>query len=284
MKFATFMLQGREAVGVLSTDEQLIYPLAGIGDMIGLISSYGGESMDALPKEQPVPLEEVRLMAPIPHPPHDLICVGMNYLEHALESARFKGIKFKKTPNPLYFSKRVGRCTATGDEIPAYPHLTKQLDYEVELAVVIGKRCRDVTPQEAMDYVFGYTILNDVSSRDVQGSHGGQYYFSKSLEGFAPMGPWIVTADEIGLSPQLGVRSRVNGELRQNGNTKEFLYDIPFLISQLSSGFVLEPGDIIATGTPSGVGMGFHPPKFLSPGDVVECEIEGIGKLVNTVR
>jgi 2-keto-4-pentenoate hydratase/2-oxohepta-3-ene-1,7-dioic acid hydratase in catechol pathway len=112
----------------------------------------------------------------------------------------------------------------------------------------------------------------------------GQYYFGKSLEGFAPMGPWIVTADEFGPSPHLSVRCWVNGELRQNSNTQEFLYDIPFLISQLSSGFVLEPGDIIATGTPSGVGIGFQPPKFLSPGDVVECEIEGIGKIVNTVR
>ncbi|HHY52750.1 MAG TPA: fumarylacetoacetate hydrolase family protein [Clostridiales bacterium] len=284
MKFATFLFQGREAVGVISPDEQQIYPLTGVPDMIGLISAYRGESFDALSKDLPLPLTEVKLLAPIPHPRHDLICVGMNYLEHALESARFKRIEFKKSPNPLYFSKRVGRCPATGEDIPAHTNLTQELDYEAELAVVIGKRCDRVSPEDVWDYVFGYTILNDVSARDLQRGHGGQYYFGKSLDGFAPMGPWIVTADEFGPNPHLAVRSRVNGELRQNGNTREFLYDIPFLVSQLSSGFVLEPGDIIATGTPSGVGMGFQPPKFLSPGDVVECEIEGIGKLVNTIR
>jgi 2-keto-4-pentenoate hydratase/2-oxohepta-3-ene-1,7-dioic acid hydratase in catechol pathway len=284
MKFATYLFEEKEAVGALSGDEQLIYPLTDAADMLSLISTYGGESFDALSKGQPIPLGDVKLLAPIPYPRHDLICVGMNYLEHALESTRFKGIEYKKAPNPLYFSKRVGRCTATGEDIPAHADITQELDYEAELAVVIGKRCDHVSPEDVWDCVFGYTILNDVSARDIQRGHGGQYYFGKSLEGFAPMGPWIVTADEFGPSPHLSVRCWVNGELRQNSNTQEFLYNIPFLISQLSSGFVLEPGDIIATGTPSGAGIGFQPPKFLSPGDVVECEIEGIGKIVNTVR
>lgn len=284
MKFVTFLHNGRETVGVLSADDRLIHPLTGFGGMISLISGYNGEGFDALTKGEGIPVGSVRLMAPIPHPHHDIICIGMNYLEHALESCRYKGIEYKKPENPLYFSKRVNRCTAPGEDIPAHADLTQKLDYEAELAVVIGKRCDHVSRQDAFDHIFGYTILNDISAREVQNGHGGQYYFGKSLDGFTPMGPWIVSADEFEAPPCLAVRSRVNGELRQDGNTSDFIFDIPFLISQLSSGIVLEPGDIIATGTPSGVGMGFTPPRFLQPGDTVVCEIEGIGRISNTVR
>ncbi|MCC8190778.1 MAG: fumarylacetoacetate hydrolase family protein, partial [Planctomycetes bacterium] len=218
-----------------------------------------------------------------PHPPRDLLCVGQNYLEHALETARFKGTEYHQPEYPVIFSKRVIRAVPPEGEIPAHADITAALDYEAELAVVIGKRCDHVRPEEVFAHVFGYTIVNDVSARDIQMNHV-QYTFGKGLDGFAPMGPWIATVDEFAAPPHLNVVTRVNGEVRQNSNTSEFIFDIPRLISELSSGITLLPGDILITGTPSGVGMGFSPPKFLQPGDVVECEIEGIGVLRNVVR
>ena len=168
-----------------------------------------------------------------------------------------------------------------GASIPIFPKLSTRIDYEVELAVVIGKTGRDIQPDQAMAHVFGYTIVNDVTARDVQRRHGGQFFKGKGLDGSCPMGPVIVTADAIGDPARLGLRLSVNGESRQDGNTADMIFDIPTLIASLSEGMTLDPGDVIATGTPSGVGYAMDPPMFLEDGDVVVCEIDGIGKLEN---
>ena len=181
-----------------------------------------------------------------------------------------------------YFSKRVNRATDPGDGIPSHKELTSQLDYEAELAVILKKDAKDVALEDVEDYIFGYTIMNDVSAREVQTAHR-QWYFGKSLDGFTPLGPWIVTADSVEFPPKLRIQSRVNGELRQDSNTEQFIHGIAEVVSELSRGMTLKAGTIIATGTPAGVGMGFDPPRFLKPGDVVECVIEGIGTLKNPV-
>ena len=213
-----------------------------------------------------------------------MICLGMNYRDHLEEAARYNADAFEKQkPVAVYFSKRVTEAVAPGGDIPRHADLVERLDYESELAVILGKTARGVKAEDAGNYVFGYTIINDVSARDVQTGHK-QWYFGKSLDGFTPMGPWIVTADEISFPPALDIGSTVNGEVRQKSNTSLFLNSIPDVLEELSAGMTLLPGTIIATGTPAGVGMGFDPPKFLKVGDVVECTIQGIGSIRNTVR
>ena len=221
--------------------------------------------------------------APIIYPAQDIICLGINYVEHAKESAKFKKEVFGgDRPFPIYFSKRVDEAVADGGEIPAYVGLVDSLDYESELAVIIGKDAKNVSEEEAFDYIFGYTIVNDVSARNLQSRHS-QWYLGKSLDGFTPMGPCIVTKDEFDMPPKVAVRSYVNGELRQNSNSELLITGIAHIIAELSSGMTLKAGTIISTGTPSGVGMGFVPPRFLKIGDVVVCEIEGIGSISNVV-
>ncbi|MDR2909265.1 MAG: fumarylacetoacetate hydrolase family protein [Oscillospiraceae bacterium] len=288
MKFLTFSQNdgAKEEVGVLSPDGERVHGLSRFSDMYELIEAYPREREEILRlSHEPggLPLGQVKIHAPITRPRHDIICVGMNYLQHAIESARFKGVEYKKLSQPVYFGKRVNRAVGHGEAIPPHCDFTEKLDYESELGVVMGRRCDHAGKEEVFDYIFGYTIINDVSARDLQNNHGGQFFLGKGLDGFTPIGPWIVTADEFACPPNFKVKCRVNGEERQNSNTGEFIFDIPFLVSQLSRGIVLEPGDMIATGTPSGVGMGFQPPKFLSPGDVIECEIEGIGVLRNYI-
>ena len=226
----------------------------------------------------------MELLAPIPRPRQDILCLGMNYKDHADEAAQYNAEAFtKEKPVAVYFSKRVSQAVAPEGDIERHAGLVERLDYEVELGVILGKAARNVKAEEAGDYIFGYTVLNDVSARDLQTGHK-QWYFGKSLDGFTPMGPCIVTADEIAFPPALHITARVNGELRQDSTTDLLITSIADIIEELSSGMTLLPGTIISTGTPSGVGMGFDPPKFLKPGDVVECSIEGIGTLRNTVR
>jgi 2-keto-4-pentenoate hydratase/2-oxohepta-3-ene-1,7-dioic acid hydratase in catechol pathway len=225
----------------------------------------------------------VRLLAPISHPAQDLICLGINYLDHAEESKRFNADAFgSERPLPIYFSKRVNRAVADDEPIPAHADMVDSLDYEVELAVIIGKDASRVREEDAADYIFGYTIVNDISARNLQTRHQ-QWYFGKSLDGFAPIGPCIATSDSFSFPPALKISSRVNGELRQNSDTSLLITGIPRIIQDLSEGMTLRAGTIIATGTPSGVGMGFQPPKFLKPGDTVSCTIEGIGTLTNPI-
>ena len=184
---------------------------------------------------------------------------------------------------PIYFSKRVSEAVPPQGYIESHPGLVERLDYEAELAVIIGRTARNVAAADVADYIFGYTVLNDVSARLLQTTHK-QWYFGKGLDGFTPMGPCITAADEISFPPALAISSRVNGEPRQDSTTDLLITGIADIIAELSSGMTLLPGTIIATGTPAGVGMGFDPPKFLKPGDVVECSIENIGTLRNTVR
>ena len=275
MKLITYRVSGKEAVGILEGDTVRPLPVSGMIDLIesGNIPAPTGEALS---------LADVELLSPIPRPRQDVICLGINYKAHADEAAGYDAAFIKERPIPIYFSKRVTEAVAPGGAIQSHPGLVERLDYEVELAVIIGKTARNVPAEQAADYIFGYTILNDVSARVLQTAHK-QWYFGKSLDGFTPIGPCIVTADEIAFPPVLPIRASVNGELRQDSTTDLLITGIADIIAELSSGMTLLPGTIIATGTPSGVGMGFDPPKFLKHGDVVECEIEGIGVLRNTV-
>lgn len=230
-----------------------------------------------------VNVDELQLCAPIVHPRQDVVCLGINYDAHAQEAGRFSDEAFGgERPYTIYFSKRVSRATATKELVPSYKGLVDSLDYECELGVVLGKDCKGVTKEEAKQYIFGYTIINDISARNLQTRHK-QWYLGKSLDGFTPMGPCIVTADEIGDEQSLDISCTVNGELRQSSNTKYMIQTVCGAISELSQGMTLQAGTIIATGTPAGVGMGMQPPQFLQTGDVVECRIAKIGILTNTI-
>ena len=227
---------------------------------------------------------DVTLLAPLPAPRKNVFCVGRNYADHIAEGERAQKVKIGITERPVYFTKPLTAVIGPGADIPIFPAVSEAIDYEVELAAVIGKRGRDISEGDAYDHIFGYTIVNDISARDVQRAHGGQYFKGKALDGSCPVGPWIVTADAIGDPQNLSISLTVNGETRQDGNTRSMIFDIPTLIASLSAGLTLEPGDIIATGTPSGVGYAMEPPQFLKDGDVVVCDVEHIGKLENTVR
>ena len=279
MKLVTCLYKGEERVGALTENGVVFLPYP---DMNALIESLPSATLAVTGK--PVPLADVTLLAPIPRPRQDVICLGMNYRDHAKEAAKYDADAFaKEKPAAVYFSKRVSRAGDPEGDIPRYEGLVERLDYEAELAVIIGKAARNVRAEDAGDYVFGYTVLNDVSARDLQTGHK-QWYFGKSLDGFTPMGPCILTADETAFPPALDISCAVNGEERQRSNTSLLIHGIPEIIAELSAGMTLLPGTIIATGTPAGVGMGFDPPKFLEAGDVVECAIQGIGSLRSTVR
>lgn len=227
-------------------------------------------------------IEEVTFLAPIPKPRKNIIGIGLNYTEHVAESARTLDTTGKLPQKPIIFSKPPTTVTATNTDIIKNTKLTSQLDWEVELAVVIGKKGKYVSNADAMDYVFGYTVINDVSARDCR--REGQWIVSKGQDTFAPMGPILVTKDEIENPHNLNLSLKVNGVEKQNSNTKFLLFSINDLIEDLSTVFTLEPGDIIATGTPSGVGAGRDPQEWLYDGDVIEATVEGIGTIVNTVR
>ena len=224
------------------------------------------------------------LLAPVPRPRKNVFCVGRNYAEHIAEGDRVQKQNVGATDYPVFFTKPPTSIVAPDGDILLFPDVSTFIDYEVELAVIIGKQGRSITKAAAYDHVFGYTILNDVSARDVQRRHGGQNFKGKGLDGSCPLGPWIVTADAIDDPHNLSIGLTVNGELRQNGTTADMIFNIPTLIASLSDGMTLEPGDIIATGTPSGVGYAMDPPRFLAAGDSVACTISEIGELRNSVR
>lgn len=296
MKLVTYEIEHRSGLGVISRDGAWIYPLTALDmdyktmqELIENISDSEKQLLEYASGQDPykirgaAPIGEARLLAPIPQPKQDVICLGINYMAHAEESARFKKEEFNgERPFAIYFSKRVNRATDPGAGIPSHRDIVTDLDYEAELAVIIGKEASHVKEEDVKDYIFGYTIINDVSARTLQNRHK-QWYFGKGLDGFLPMGPCIATADELSYPPKVQIQSRVNGELRQDSNTELLIFGISHIVSELSQGMTLKPGTIIATGTPSGVGMGFTPPRFLSVGDTVECTIEGIGTISNTV-
>ncbi|MEE1037759.1 MAG: fumarylacetoacetate hydrolase family protein [Eubacterium sp.] len=297
MKLITYIYENKENIGVLNADETRVIPLSSLGidspSMNDLISDYTLEALVNTVSSQldnldvntcSISLAEVTAAPPIPSPRQDIICLGINYWAHAEESARYKKEAFDRDRTyPIYFAKRVNRAVADGEMIDSHRDMFQNLDYESELAVIIGKPCKNATLDNAKDHIFGYTIVNDMSAREIQTRHK-QWYFGKSLDEFTPMGPCIVTADEIPYPPHLDIKSYVNGELRQNSNTELLINDIDYVICELSQGMTLLPGTIISTGTPAGVGMGFEPPKFLSPGDEVICEIQGIGQLKNKIK
>lgn len=227
------------------------------------------------------PVANVRLLAPIPKPRKNIFGIGLNYVDHVAESARTLDTSKELPKQPVVFSKPPTTVIGPGDAIEHNALITQQLDWEVELAVIIGATCRRVGEEEAMSKVFGYTVLNDISARDCR--RAGQWIFSKGQDTYAPMGPYIVTADEIADPHNLDLWLKVNGKIKQNSNTRHMLFKIPALIADISSAITLEPGDIIATGTPSGVGAGMDPQEWLWPGDVVELGVESIGTLRNPV-
>ena len=264
----------------------------------GLLAALPYETMNDLLTDDPVrretvlaetaggdiPLSGCRILAPIPSPRQDVICLGMNYQKHKTEAEQFDRDAFtREKTRAVYFSKRANACPGPGDPIPGHFDIVDSLDYETELAVVIGRDASRVDEADAFDYVFGYTIVNDVSARNLQTGHK-QWTFGKGLDGFTPMGPCIVTRDEFAQPPAQAIRTWVNGELRQDAVTDQLIFGIAHIIHELSQGMTLQAGTIIATGTPAGVGMGFDPPRFLKAGDVVRCFIEGIGELENTVE
>lgn len=224
------------------------------------------------------------LMAPIPYPRKNIFCVGRNYAEHIAEGEKAQNIKVGVTEHPVFFTKPPTSVVAPDGDVLIFPTVSQDFDYEVELAVIIGKPGRNIAKADAFDHVFGYTILNDITARDVQRRHGGQYFKGKGFDGSCPIGPWIVTKDAIKDPHDLSIRLSVNGQQRQNGKTADMIFNIPTLIASLSEGLTLEPGDIIATGTPSGVGYAMDPPQFLKAGDQVVCDVSQIGQLANTVR
>ena len=290
MKLITFTRNGcaEEELGLLRGERVL--PLRACGfsyaDMTDLIcrSTPSDRAAMAAAEGETISLVEVKLLSPIPRPAQDVLCLGLNYAAHAKEASGFSNDAFGvELAAPIFFSKRVNYSQGTGDPIPAHRDLTQQLDYENELAVVIGRDAWQVSEEDAQDYVFGYTVLNDVSAREVQTRHK-QWHFGKSLEGFCPMGPCLVTKDEFSWPPAQRIYTTLNGKLMQDSRTDFLLHPIAEIISVLSHGFVLRAGSIIATGTPKGVLMGIPGAEFLKSGDVVVCSIEGIGDLENTVE
>jgi len=251
-------------------------------EIIAELNEMVAETPENYFKEIAYALEEVTLLAPIQKPRKNIIGIGLNYTEHVAESARTLDTTGKLPQKPIIFSKPPTTVTGTNTEIIKNTKLTSQLDWEVELAVVIGKHGKYVPKADALDYVFGYTVINDISARDCR--REGQWIVSKGQDTFAPMGPILVTKDEIENPHNLNLSLKVNGVEKQNSNTKFMLFNINDLIEDLSIVFTLEPGDIIATGTPAGVGAGRDPQEWLYDGDVVEATVEGIGTIVNTVK
>lgn len=286
MRIASFMVNGRQEVGLVSGDGMTVAPLAldaeqrraGAQAVIDLLAAGR-----ALPeKGEALPLAEVALLAPLPRPRRNLWCVGRNYHAHAkeLSASVFKDNDANPESWPIVFTKVPECVVGPRADVLLPAGVSDQIDYEAELAVVIGRGGKNIARADALAHVFGYTVVNDVTARDVQMRHQ-QWDMGKSFDTFCPMGPWIATADEFD-GTRTRVRCWVNGELRQDGPTENMIFDIPSLIETISRGITLYPGDVIATGTPAGVGMGMQPPRYLAAGDVVRVEIDGLGTIENT--
>ena len=292
MRLVTFEAGGRRRIGVMATDQEILDVMAADPslptDMLALIAGWGSLSarlQDAMKQAPRLPVAELVLKAPLPRPPRNIFCVGKNYHEHAKEFANsgFDATAKEVVPEaPVVFSKPPSAVIGPGEPIPSYLDPTSSVDYEGELAVVIGRGGRGIRRADALSHVFGYTIVNDVTARTLQQKHR-QWILGKGIDGFCPMGPAILTADEVPDPTDLRVRTWINDEPRQDAPVADLIFDIPTLIETISAGISLEPGDILATGTPAGVGIGFSPPKFLQPGDRVRVEVSRIGVLENPV-
>ena len=300
MRLITFERDGAARLGAVVDDRAVdLAALAATqgeqlpSDMLGLID-LGPEGLararalldrarGELPSSVAFPLSSVRLLAPIPRPRKNVICLGLNYAEHVEEGSRAMNVQRDLPKEPVYFSKPP--TVIVGPDAPVIhdARVSTKMDWEAELAVIIGRRGKRIPRERALEYVFGYTCCNDVSARDLQRARGGQWDMGKSLDTYGPLGPWIVTTDEIPDPQVLEIMCRVNGVEKQHSNTRHMLFDVATCIADWSQGITLEPGDIIATGTPSGVGFARTPPEFMQPGDVVEVEIERIGVLRNPI-
>ncbi len=292
MRLVTYRANNGPRPGVIQGEQIIdIASLAGfsqITDMLSLIDlgaaglarlrqALDGENgADRQRQDAAHNLKDAHLLAPIPRPRKNIFCMGRNYADHAAEHGA------AVAEAPILFSKATTTVNGPYDPIEIDPAVSDRLDWEVELGVVLGRAGKNIAAAQALDYVFGYTVINDISARDLQFRHQ-QWFKGKSLDGSCPMGPWIVTADEISDPHDLRLRLRVNGVTKQDANTSLMIFKLPAIIAALSAGMTLEPGDIIATGTPSGVGDARKPPEYLQPGDVVEAEIDGIGALRNPV-
>ncbi|RSD29336.1 fumarylacetoacetate hydrolase family protein [Mesobacillus subterraneus] len=301
MKFVTFRNATGQFIGAVNDEENHIISLAAASEKMNGESALPASLLEGialgdqfykeaknivawikenqLEDELSIPLESVELLAPIPRPAKNIFCVGKNYAEHAIEM----GSKDDIPEHVMVFTKAPTTVIGHEDSIHDHRELTEQLDYEGELAVVIGKKGKGIKREEVLDYVFGYTILNDVTARDLQSKHK-QFFIGKSLDTTCPIGPWLVHKSAIDNPNSLNIKTTVNGEVRQDSNTENFIFPVEEVISVLSQGMTLEPGDIIATGTPAGVGKGFKPPRFLKAGDTIEITVEGIGTLRNQVK
>jgi 2-keto-4-pentenoate hydratase/2-oxohepta-3-ene-1,7-dioic acid hydratase in catechol pathway len=285
MRVATFMIAGERRVGLVDLDNETVAPFdfpveRATAGVLALVERNGAGTPTTL---SPMPFAQVSFEAPIPQPRRNIFCVGKNYHEHAHEFSR-SGFDSSAAAgavpkNPIIFSKVPESVIANHAEVVIDRKVSSAIDYEAELAVIIGKKGRGISRQDAFDHVWGYTIVNDVTARDLQGRYS-QWLIGKSQDTFCPMGPWAVTKDELDLD-KAAIRCFINGELRQNSRISLLIFDIPTIIATLSEGLTLYPGDIIATGTPAGVGIGFDPPKYLKGGDVMRVEIDGIGALEN---
>ena len=296
MKFVTYKAGSEERLGLLD-DAKGVLDVVKAGraivgrDLPGNMLSFIAAGDAALAGARRLlaadsgwmPLASLKLMAPIPHYKKNVFCVGRNYKLHIEEGARARGVPVSFPPLPEFFSKPPTTVIGNGDDIQWDSRCTQQLDYEIELGIVIGRKTSNLSEGNALSAVFGYTIVNDVSAREVQKAHG-QWFKGKSFDTFAPIGPCIVTADEFGDPSGHQLVLKVNGEVRQDSNTSDMLFNCQQIVASLSAGLTLEPGDTIATGTPSGVALGMEPPAWLKDGDTVELTITGIGTLTNKVR
>ena len=298
MKLARIELGGRSIVAMVDAERSRVWPLSDVvpelppqasDDMVAAVTHLMARPPAGGPLQAGgVPLESVRLLAPIRATPHNIMCVGANYHGHAKEfhASGFDAAARRDESHvpefPIVFTKPSSAIAGPFDDIAVVPGLDQAIDYEAELAVVIGRGGRFIRREDALEHVFGYTVFNDVTARDLQKRHK-QWFLGKGIDGFGPMGPWIVTKDEVA-HDDLTVTCRVNGEVRQSAHTRDLIFDIPAIIETISLSVTLAEGDVIATGTPEGVGIGSNPPSFLKEGDVVECEIGGIGRIRNTLR
>lgn len=292
MRFVSFRKDDQVSIGGLVPNKETLVDLTKKGlpaDLTSLIE-MGEEGLSmaeiAIQEGSQISIKEIEILAPFPCPQRNVMCVGKNYFEHSKE---FENSGFDSTSGgqtvpdaPVIFTKATTSIIGPGMPIPASSDPSRSTDYEGELGVVIGQRGRNISKADAFNYIYGYTIINDVTARNLQQLHK-QWFLGKSLDGFCPMGPLLVTADEIDDVTTLNLRTHVNKELRQDACVKDLIFDIPTIIATLSSLFTIVPGDIIATGTPAGVGIGFKPPKFLKPGDLVTIEIDQLGVLENPV-
>ena len=291
MRFVSYVHGTAASYGLLDGDTVLDLPKAARGalpgDLLGLIAA-GPQALATVRHAAEnggsrAPLFSIKLTAPIPRPGKNVFCVGRNYKDHVVEGYRARGAETKLPEYPQFFTKPPTAVIGPDEPFFHDPGVTQRLDYEVELALIIGTAGRDIARGDAMAHIFGFTVLNDLTGRDLQRRHD-QWFKGKGLDRSCPMGPVVVTPDEIADLGALELVCRVNGEERQRSQVRQMIFDIPEIIAQLSAGLTLEPGDIIATGTPSGVGYAMDPPRYLGAGDVVECSINGIGILRTSIE